>query len=78
MSSPKPNKPRAEAGKDSVKGLPVNPSFVPLPKVDVTEIAALNRSGGSEDQIIPDSDGEDEAEVELPRRRLNLSRFAFY
>ncbi|OAQ66487.1 EXO1 protein [Pochonia chlamydosporia 170] len=78
MASPKPTKPRANnRAKDNIKDLPVNPSFVPLPKVDVTEVEALNRPCGSEDQIIPDSDGENEDEIELPPRKLNLSRFAF-
>lgn len=77
MASPLPTKPKPSVGRDLVKGLPVNPSFVPLPKVDVTEVEALNRSCGSEDQILPDSDGEIEDEVELPPRKLNLSRFAF-
>ncbi|KAK0625350.1 hypothetical protein B0T17DRAFT_532577 [Bombardia bombarda] len=50
--------------RQSFDSLPVNPAFVPLPKVDVAEVEALNRSTvGSEDQIIPDSDGEDEVVV---------------
>lgn len=64
-----------------VKGVPLNPSSIPLPKVDVAEFEALNMPCGSEDQIIPDSDGDDDEEadqeVELPPRKLNLSRFAF-
>lgn len=55
-------------------GVPVNPSFVPLPKVDLKEVAALNC--GSEDQIIPDSD-EDDEEIGFSPKKLNLSRFAF-
>ncbi|KAK9441401.1 DNA repair protein (XPGC)/ Rad [Metarhizium brunneum] len=77
MASPKPARAKANMAKDSVKGLPVNPSFVPLPKVDVTEVEALNKSCGSEDQMVPDSDGENEDEIELRPRNLNLSRFAF-
>lgn len=70
--------------------LPVNPSFVPLPKVDLDEVEALHRpcgggGGGSEDQIIPDSDGEDNGlddnnseEARLPEpKKLDLSQFAF-
>lgn len=64
------------------QSFPANPSFVPLPKVDLEEVEALNRPLGSEDQIVPDSDGEnDEPERagddgEEPRApRLNLSRF---
>lgn len=77
--SPYPMARKPSATKDlGSKDLPVNPSFVPLPKVDVEEVEALNKPCGSEDQIIPDSDGEGEDEVELPPpRRLNLSRFAF-
>ncbi|KAK2609142.1 Rad2 nuclease [Conoideocrella luteorostrata] len=71
------SKPRPKMGNDLAKGLPVNPSFVPLPKVDMAEVEALNRPRGSEDQIIPDSDGEVEDELELPPRKLNLSQFAF-
>lgn len=77
MASPQPTKPKPSVGRDIAKGVPVNPSFVPLPKVDLTEVESLNRPCGSEDQILPDSDGENEDEVELPPRKLNLSRFAF-
>ena len=51
---------------------------MPLPKVDLEEVADLNKCG-SEDQIIPASDeeDEDEDEVDLPPKKLNLSRFAF-
>jgi exonuclease-1 len=55
-------------------GVPVNPSFVPLPKVDLNEVEALNRSCGSEDQIIPDSDEEVEEAEDRPIK-LDLSRF---
>ncbi|KAH6615699.1 hypothetical protein B0J18DRAFT_288044 [Chaetomium sp. MPI-SDFR-AT-0129] len=62
--------------------LPVDPAFIPLPKVDVEEVEALNRSMGSEDQIIPDSDGEDDAEHDRSMvpgviKPLNLSRFLY-
>lgn len=63
--------------------LPVNPAFVPLPRVELDEVEALNRPLGSEDQIIPDSDGENEAELDVdekrpsPARRLDLSRFVY-
>ncbi|PNY27590.1 Exodeoxyribonuclease 1 [Tolypocladium capitatum] len=75
--SPKLPKPRPSVDRGFGRGLPVNASFVPLPKVDLAEVEALNRPCGSEDQIVPDSDGEDEVEVELPPTKLNLSRFAF-
>jgi exonuclease 1 len=47
--------------------------------VDVEEVAALNRPmGGSEDQIIPDSDGEYEEDDEsAPVSKPDFSRFAF-
>ncbi|UNI17701.1 Rad2 nuclease [Purpureocillium takamizusanense] len=64
-------------GQVARKGPPVNPSFVPLPRVDLDEVEALNRPCGSEDQLVPDSDGEAEDEVELPPKKLNLSRFAY-
>lgn len=67
---------RVEQGRAD-KGLPVNPSFVPLPKVDLDEVEALNRPCGSEDQMVPDSEDEAEDEAELPPKKLNLSRFAF-
>ena len=65
--------------RNSLSNLPVNPSFVPLPKVDLAEVEALNRpSGGSEDQIIPESDGEAEEEDidTAPPKKLDLRRFA--
>ncbi|KAJ6790191.1 hypothetical protein PWT90_07897 [Aphanocladium album] len=66
--------------------LPVNPAFVPLPQVDVAEVEALHKpcgGTGSEDQIIPDSDGEEDGEEEEedfklpPGKRFDLSQFAF-
>ena len=53
-----------------------NPASIPLPKVDLAEVEALNRPCGSEDQIIPDSDRESDMEDSLPTgnaRRQNLS-----
>ncbi|KAL6899042.1 hypothetical protein GGI43DRAFT_384711 [Trichoderma evansii] len=61
------------------KGL-TNPALVPLPKVDLDEMEALNKTCGSEDQIIPDSDGEeedDDEEARLPTKKLNLARFVY-
>lgn len=69
-----------------LKSIPVNPSFVPLPKVDLAEVEALNAPCGSEDQIVPDSDGENddifaqglgETEEASRPRALNLSRFVY-
>jgi exonuclease-1 len=63
--------------KSFMNNLPVNPTMVALPKVDLDEVEALNRPlEGSEDQIIPDSDEEDDT-VDAPPRKLNLSQFAY-
>lgn len=80
-SSPKPRLPTTKFKMGgSLSKLPVNPAFIALPKVDLDEMEALNKPiGGSEDQMIPDSDGEAEEEdidVAAPRK-LDLSRFAF-
>ncbi|KAF4344725.1 exonuclease 1 [Fusarium beomiforme] len=76
--SPKLPKARNSTDKQFLSGVPVNPAFVPLPKVNLDEVADLNNCG-SEDQIIPASDEEDGDgdEVDLPPKKLNLSRFAF-
>ncbi|KAF4456281.1 exonuclease 1 [Fusarium albosuccineum] len=76
--SPKLPKPRKSLDSQFLSGVPVNPAFVPLPKVNLKEVELLNQCG-SEDQIIPDSDEEveDDDEVDLPPKKLNLSRFAF-
>lgn len=66
----------------------LNPASVPLPKVDLEEVEALNRRCGSEDQIIPDSDGESDADVLASAahsggerltsiQRLNLAKFLY-
>lgn len=68
---------------ESLDHFPINPSFVPLPRVDMKEVEALNQAGGSEDLIIHDSDEENAPPVETTTveaqsgGRLNLSRFAF-
>ncbi|CAK7228387.1 Rad2 nuclease [Sporothrix curviconia] len=83
--------PRAEQPKHTSKktrrsmeaSTPVNPSFVPLPPADLDEVAALNCAQGSEDQIVPDSDGEDDEDdvagggqkQSVSNGRLDLSRF---
>lgn len=74
--SPKPRQPpmKFKAG-GLLSNLPVSPAFVPLPKVDLNEVEALNRTGGSEDQIIPDSDEEAEDIEAAPPKKLDLSRF---
>ncbi|KAK1781518.1 hypothetical protein QBC45DRAFT_59143 [Copromyces sp. CBS 386.78] len=69
----KPNKPR-----ESLGFLPVDPSVIPLPLVDFAEVRALNMPlQGSEDQIIPESDGETELGTTATRPRLNLSQFLY-
>lgn len=78
--SPKPREPVNKGRPSLLPGLPVNPSFVPLPKVNLDEVAALNQPCGSEDQIIPDSDDDGPDEEEVNRRgpaKLDLSQFAF-
>ncbi|CAN8104944.1 unnamed protein product [Discula destructiva] len=66
---------------ESLDAFPVNPSFVPLPKVDMAEVEALNAVGGSEDLIVGDSDEENEPPAEMaPAKahscgRLDLSKF---
>lgn len=68
---------------ESLDNFPVNPAFVPLPKVDLEEVEALNKPGGSEDQIIPDSDEENDPPAEMTgdqghsSSRLDLSRFVY-
>lgn len=59
---------------ESLDSFPVNPAFVPLPKVDMVEVEALNRTVGSEDQIIPDSDEENEPPTSVANVKLNLGR----
>ncbi|PHH86089.1 hypothetical protein CDD83_10773 [Cordyceps sp. RAO-2017] len=76
-ASPKMPGPRPSVGHGFGKGLPVNPSFVPLPKVDLDEVEALNRAQGSEDQIVPGAEDEDGEEHRPPARKLDLSCFAF-
>lgn len=69
---------------ESLDNFPINPAFVPLPKVDLDEVEALNKTGGSEDQIIPDSDEENDpptaaTDAKLRTgRRLDLSRFVYH
>ncbi len=81
-----PSKPLSNTNtitKQRSDGLSVNPAFVPLPKVDVEEVEALNRSvGGSEDLMGLESEGEEEGVVSLAAasgsgRRLNLGRFLY-
>lgn len=73
------------------RGSRPKPSSVPLPKVDLDEVGALNGTCGSEDQIIPDSGGEESDAEDSPAfseksrrgeglsliQRLDLSRFLY-
>jgi exonuclease 1 len=68
-----------------------SPCSVPLPKVDLDEVESLCRTVGSEDQIVPVSDEEDNSDdsnlvtcadqrlrrPETSARRLNLSQFLY-
>ncbi|EGS22219.1 5'-_3' double-stranded DNA exonuclease-like protein [Thermochaetoides thermophila DSM 1495] len=81
----KPSKPpvplRKPVSNNSTDNL-VNPAMIPLPRVDLAEIEALNRPLGSEDQLlIPASDDEDDGDkrpTAVPSaRRLDLSRFRY-
>ncbi|ROT35761.1 exodeoxyribonuclease [Sodiomyces alkalinus F11] len=85
--SPKAS-PKRRGKRESLASLPVNPSFVPLPKVDLDEVEALNKPLGSEDHMVPDSDGENDMDeiklsglnggCESPRTTaLDLSRFTY-
>lgn len=78
--TPRPSnlpKKRDENRRRSYDQMPVNPAFVPLPKVDVAEVEALNTIG-SEDLIIPESEGENEdGEGKGGVGRLKLSRFLY-
>ncbi|KAK3319823.1 hypothetical protein B0T19DRAFT_272349 [Cercophora scortea] len=77
--------PKPVTGRKSSSAVPLDPTSVPLPKVDVAEVEALNQPCGSEDQIIPESDGENELDCSTSTdapppsssRRLNLSRYLY-
>lgn len=77
---------RPTRGRPSIESIPLNPSFVPLPAVDMDEVEALHRPVGSEDLLLPDSDNEDSPDgVEdicpgkrsTAERKVDLSRFLF-
>ena len=78
----RPKSTKSKARRSMEASTPVNPSFVPLPRADLDEVAALNCAQGSEDLIVPDSDGEDdesglagEQRPKVTNGRLDLSRF---
>lgn len=80
-----PQTPLSGSRSSSFGSLPVNPAFVPLPKMDRAEVEALNQPLGSEDQIVPESEGENEEDDGGVKplaplgsgRRLNLSKFMY-
>ncbi|OTA01544.1 Exonuclease [Trichoderma parareesei] len=80
-TTPTGNAPRKTTNEKQGVKEPVGATHVPLPKVDMNELEALNNPCGSEDQIIPASDGEEEEddadEIQLPTKKLNLARFAY-
>lgn len=77
---------RSSRGRPSLDSIPVNPSFVPLPAVDMDELEALHKPVGSEDMLLPDSENEESGDnsenVELGKtsndeKKVDLSRFLF-
>ncbi|KAI1756259.1 hypothetical protein F4782DRAFT_485470 [Xylaria castorea] len=79
---------RSSLSRMSLDSIPVNPAFIPLPPVDVTELELLNGPIGSEDLLVPESETEElELAAELenmdPARKktrgktLNLSQYMF-
>ena len=82
--SERPRKKAAKTRRSMEAAAAVNPSFVRLPPADLEEVEALNRVQGSEDQIVPDSDAEDD-ELDASEHagtgqrtssaRFNLTRF---
>ncbi|KAM7204571.1 hypothetical protein V8F33_001535, partial [Rhypophila sp. PSN 637] len=73
---PTPRREAQENPTPTVSLTPENPASVPLPKVDLEEVEALNRHCGSEDYIIPDSDGENDGDASAPATRTGDKRFA--
>lgn len=84
---PKPKSPRRSLlNKDFVpfpevvrerKSKNVEPSSIPLPAPDDSENAMLNMPGGSEDLIIHDSEGEDEALSPGPKSAIDFGAFVY-
>ncbi|KAL2257257.1 hypothetical protein VTK26DRAFT_422 [Humicola hyalothermophila] len=77
-----PQTPLSGSRSGSFGSLPINPAFVPLPKVDAKEVAALSRPVGSEDQMVPESEGENEEDEMTGKppvacRRLDLAKFLY-
>ncbi|KAI1344409.1 hypothetical protein F5Y15DRAFT_111416 [Xylariaceae sp. FL0016] len=85
FKAPRPPK-RSSMGRMSLESLPINPAFIPLPPVDLDEVEALHEPLGSEDMIVPESDGEDAAndienlgrdKQDTVSKKVDLSRFLF-
>jgi exonuclease-1 len=68
---------RARPRSVAVLLIPADPAFVPLPRVDMDEVEALNKGLGSEDLIIPASDDEEEEYGRATARVLDLGQFAY-
>ncbi|KAK3484693.1 uncharacterized protein B0T23DRAFT_57726 [Neurospora hispaniola] len=63
---------------EALGSVQVDPATIPLPLADFAEVRALNMSlQGSEDQIIPESDGETELGTTATRPRLNLAQYLY-
>ncbi|KAI1497280.1 hypothetical protein F5X99DRAFT_397489 [Biscogniauxia marginata] len=84
FKAPRPPK-RSSLGRMSIDSLPINPAFVPLPPADLEEFEALHEPMGSEDLLVPDSEGEEAAENlekvgysgKTKSKKMDLSRFLF-
>ncbi len=78
---------RPSRGRPSIDSIPLNPSFVPLPAVDLDEVEALHKPVGSEDMLLPDSENEDSngddvenigpGKASAGQNKVDLSRFLF-
>jgi hypothetical protein len=51
--------------------------MIPLPEPDDLENAMLNMTGGSEDLIVHDSEGEDDALSPGPTPSINFAAFVY-
>jgi len=55
----------------------IEPAMIPLPEPDDLENAMLNMTGGSEDLIVHDSEGEDDALSPGPTPSINFAAFVY-
>jgi exonuclease 1 len=58
FKAPRPPK-RCSLGQMSLDSIPVNPAFVPMPRVDVADLEGLYHPIGSEDLLVSESDAEE-------------------